>query len=387
MSMNNQVLLHLSLLEGVGPAVIEKMVACLTKKSSLEDLYAFRATDLQYQFGLSEQTAQKIAYGLSTRFLLDQELALIEKHQISVITIFDEEYPDLLKAIHLPPPVLYCKGTPLPKNNPCLAVIGSRAASGYGKRVIDSFVPELVNFGFTIVSGGALGADSMAHQAALNAGGTTIAILGSGLLRPYPEQNEELFDAIIANNGTLVSPFFLRMNPLPGNFPARNRIIAGLSCATVVVQAAVKSGARITATFALEQGRDVFAVPGPIDDPLSAGCNALIGQGALILTGIDDIKGQFPDMVPSSDLGQKEHNASIPFEIPVSKEPKITKESPCLPAGPAGIILSVCRNSTGFDELLDATGLGLAELNACLFSLQIDGLIRQNAAGMWEKAF
>ena len=358
----------------------------------MHDLYAMNAYDMQQRFCLTSQTAQKVVSGLSTRLLLEQELSLLEKHQFGLITLFDDEYPALLKTIHLPPPILYIQGAPLPKSDPSIAVIGSRAASEYGKRVINSFVPQLVAQGFTIVSGGALGADSMAHKATLDAGGKTIAILGSGLLRPYPALNKRLFEHIIAQGGTLVSPFFLRMDPFPGNFPARNRIIAGLSHATIVVQAALESGARITASLALEQGRDVFAVPGPLDDPLSAGCNALIGQGAYILTGMDDIMAQaahygLPEQIkPEAAPILKECNATIPFEAAQPKPKKPIRAMP-VPSGPIGIILSACHIPTGFDELIAHTGLGLGELNACLFSMQIEGLIKQNAAGMWEKSF
>ena len=250
MSHNNfttVIILHLSLIEGIGYATVTRIINKLGLEN-LDQLYRMNTTQLMYAIECSEITAKKIVDGLGSRTLLEQELILLEKHPVSLITFLDPEYPELLKNIQGPPLVLYYQGS-LPNNYNTLAVIGSRDAHSYAQDVIDQLVPPLVNNGWAIISGGARGADTMAHRATLDAGGITVAILGSGLLRPYPYSNKKLFTEIIQKGGAVVSPFPLLMEPLAPNFPARNRIIAGMSRGCLVVQAAIKSGARITADF------------------------------------------------------------------------------------------------------------------------------------------
>jgi len=205
---------------------------------------------------------------------------------VGAVFILDKEYPALLKQIHLPPIILYCRGAKLSNNN--FSIVGSRKGSIYAENVCKHIIPKLIDQ-YTIISGGALGVDSMAHKEAIKSGGRTVAVLGSGFLQPYPRENIDLFRAIVDNGGTVISPFNLKMEPLKGNFPARNRIIAGMSVGTLVVQAAVKSGAHITAAFALEQGREVFAVPGSIFEEISLGCHSLIQQGAKLVSCPEDI--------------------------------------------------------------------------------------------------
>ena len=243
---------------------------------------------------------------------------------------------------------------------------------------IDQLVPPLVQNGWAIVSGGARGADSMAHRKALDAAGVTVAVLGSGLLCPYPAENKELFQEILAQGGAMVSNFPLGMRPLPDNFPARNRVIAGMSRGCIVIQAAAKSGARITADFCLSQGREVFAVPGPINDGLSAGCHELIGQGATLVTHAGQIMGAFGYELPiispqksSRSTGQKALFTPASYAEPID------------PAEAA--LLNTCAQPSTVDELLEATGLPLIQLSKMLFDLQIKGKLTQNMAGLWEK--
>ncbi len=176
---------------------------------------------------MQQRTAQALFDGLQDKISLEKELNLIEKYQIELLTFLDEEYPQNLKEIYSPTIILYCKGAKLvgDKN---IAVVGARKADNYAKQVIDKLVPALVEKKYTIISGGALGADSMAHQATLDAKGKTVAVIGSGLLNFYPHSNKNLFREIVKNGGTLVSPFPLLAPPEKGNFPARNRVIAGL---------------------------------------------------------------------------------------------------------------------------------------------------------------
>lgn len=217
MSKNN-IILHLSLVDGIGPATIQTLI---DKKSDLwqwHDLYQMAAIDIQKIFCISEDKAQKIVEGLSDVALLDQELQLIERHNISWKTILDDDYPELLKHIYLPPAVLYFQGPYLNPGDQAIAVVGSRAMNWYGKKAIELLVPPLVQEGFIIVSGGAIGADSCAHKVTLEHGGKTIVVLGSGLLQPYPACNKSLFEQVIKAGGTILSPFPLTMAALPGIF-------------------------------------------------------------------------------------------------------------------------------------------------------------------------
>lgn len=355
-------LLHLSLIPGIGPAVVEKLVAGLGLEQ-LHDLYNWNAQDF-LRFQISVQYAQKLVEGLADKKVLEKELYLIEKYHINWITLYDREYPELLKNTYLPPLVLYWQGQKLSHFTKTCAVIGSRKANSYGQLAIDSIIPDLVQAGWTIVSGGALGADSMAHRKALELGGLTVAVIGSGLLIPYPATNRGLFEKIIENNGTIVSPFPLSMAALPGNFPARNRIISGFSKATVVIQAAEKSGTRITALYALEQGRDVCAVPGPIDDTLSAGCHKLIADGASLVTTGQDVL-----MV----LGEKQVQSS-----------KKTGISPVITPIIIDPLARLCSTPQPFDTLLEQSGLEFHDLHTKLFALQMDGILKQDFMGLWQ---
>ena len=206
------------------------------------------------------------------------------------------------------------------------------------------------------MSGGARGADTMAHQKTLDHGGKTVAVLGSGLMRPYPPENDNLFSAIIEQGGALVSIFPLLMEPLAEHFPARNRVIAGLSRGCLVIQAAAKSGTKITAEYCLNQGREVFAVPGPINDPLSAGCHDLIGQGAKLVSNAADILAEFGYELP----------ATVPIEP--QEKPGKKAQKPYVPAFQTSIILedpleaaivAACIKPCSVDELLEATGISL----------------------------
>lgn len=356
---SRNILLHLSLIPDVGPATIQKISTFLERLGDWSIIYTLNAHDLHIQCQLPIGVAQKVSASLCDVVLLEQELALIDKNKVAVITIIDDDYPELLKHIHLPPVVLYVQGAPTLLSQKSIAVVGSRQANFYGQKAIESIIPGLVANGYAIVSGGAIGADSMAHHAALQAHGRTVGVLGSGLLEPYPARNKKLFENIVKKSGAIVSPFPLRMGANEGTFPARNRIIAGLSQLVLVVQAAIKSGARITAQFALEQGREVAVIPGDIFDPLSAGCHQLARQGAAIVTHTGEILeqiGVIPDIV----------------------QPERSKES--LQTDP---ILYACSIPQTFDQLLVVTQLSPSELQEKLFNLTLEGQIEQNAAGLW----
>ncbi len=372
-------ILHLSLIDGIGPSTILIIIERLKSWNDLTvNFYDFSVHEFYTTFGISPKRAQEIVHGLADKELLEKELSLLEKNSISWMTILNKDYPSLLKEIHLPPAVLYWQGAPLGDQNKNIAFVGARKADRYGQECVEALVPELVHNGWTIVSGGALGLDAMAHQAAVDAGGKTIVVLGSGLLNWYPRSNSRLFENVLKTGGTIVSAFRLKMEGLPGNFPARNRIISGLSRGCVVVQAAKKSGARITARFALEQGRELFAVPGPIGHTLSVGCHELIQLGAKLVTNVDDIVQEFGQMVFKTSVSDSQLTISRVEEprLPIQNDDELDDASK---------ILRLCKRPCSVDDLSNQTGLRLDELNDILFELQLNGRLTQNFTGMWEQ--
>lgn len=364
MTSDRHILLHMSLIDGVGPALIERVMNI--KKISFDELYSFSIRDMMRHTQITKRQATLLVQGLQDKALLHDELERIERTQVVVVTILDDEYPSLLKNIHMPPPVLYRQGHPL-RDMHAVAIVGSRQGQQYAKDVIQSMVPSLVHCGFSIISGGARGVDAYAHEATVQMHGVTVGVLGSGLLRPYPVEHKRLFQRMIEAGGTLLSPFPLTMQPFPGNFPARNRVIAGMSKACIVVQAAEKSGARITAMHALEQGRDVFAVPGPIFDPLSIGCHQLIMQGATLLHTVDQVLQALGQTPCPKEVSQTVEKVSI-------SQPQTSEEK----------IKYACRQPCSFDELQEITTLSFVELNDILFNLQLSGEIFQNNVGLWQ---
>lgn len=258
--------------------------------------------------GIKEDRARDLIEKIR-RIDVAKEIEEIRARGIKIVTYMDSAYPSCLKAIFDPPLVLYILGKfPFPdKNN--LAIVGSRQATLYGRLMANSLAKEIAGFGVSIVSGMARGIDTAAHRGALEGDGWTIAVLGSGLDIVYPAENAWLMKEIVAS-GTVISEFPLGTRPLRQNFPRRNRIIAGLSMGVVVIEATKRSGALITTEYALENGREVFAVPGRIDSRYSEGTNSLIKQGAKLVTNVRDILEEFShisplDEEPSNKKGEK----------------------------------------------------------------------------------
>lgn len=368
---DKQQVLHLSLIKGIGPSTIQKIVErWAAMRGSSKDIYSSSVSDF-IAAGISPDLAAQIVTGLNDENLLQSELAQIDKYGASYCTIIDEQYPSLLKEIHAPPAVIYWIGT-LPSSSRSIAFVGSRGANHYAERAIERLVPDLVAHGCLIVSGGAIGADSMAHRAALNAGGKTVVVLGSGLSNLYPYRNRKLFSDIVQTGGALISPFPMSAEPYPSHFVSRNRVIAGLSDGVVVVQAAQKSGTRITAQFALEQGRDVFAVPGSIEDPLSAGCHALIQEGAKITSSSQDILIEY-GLEKEIKYEDKSQQQSIP----------IVRHSFAHDSVQAAIIIE-CAVPQSADDIAQLIKKDLSDVQTLLFELQMAGAIEQDFTGLWK---
>jgi len=287
-------------------------------------------------------------------------LRLREK-KIGLIFLDDDNYPENLKKIDNPPFVLYVKGEIKPEDELALAVVGTRLMTGYGGQVTESLVTELVAAGLTIVSGLARGVDSMAHRATLKAGGRTIGVLACGLDLCYPPENEGLVKEIIHGRGAVVSEMPLGRSPIPGSFPARNRIIAGLSLGTVVVEGAKRSGSLITARHAAEQGREVFAIPGPVTSRLSAGPANLIKMGAKLVFDTNDILEEL----------------NIESRIRRQESRRILPESP-----EEEMILSLIGDEAKhIDQIVRESGFDTAKVASIMSLMEIKGKVR-NLGGM-----
>lgn len=364
----SHIILHLSLIPGIGPATVKLIVKNLSH-DKLEVLYLYKVTNF-VELGLSYDRAVKLVAGLQDRTLLEKELALLEQYKISWCVLGSSEYPTLLSEIEQPPVVLYYQGAHLFAHEKALAFVGSRKADAYARLMVNRLVPDLVQQDWIIVSGGALGVDTFVHDATVRAGGKTIVVLGSGLLHWYPTSNNGLFQKVIDAGGMIVSSFSLQTQPLAGNFPARNRIIAGLSQGTIVVQAAAKSGALITADFAVEQGRQVFAIPGSIEHGLHDGCHALIQQGAKLVTNSYDIMTEFG--LKLAEMSLKDTQLAVPFAQksadPVDK-----------------ILLEKLLVATSTDDLLKICHVSLEDLLQKLFDLSLQGKISQDMMGLWKR--
>lgn len=250
---------------------------------------------------------------------VSKELSLIEKNKIKIITLLDKEYPAALKSIATAPLVLYVRGELLPQDCFAIAIVGSRMASFYGIKAAERLSRELSYRGFTIVSGMARGIDTAAHRGALNSGGRTIAVLGCGLDIVYPPENKKLSNEII-KQGAVISEFPLGTLPEKFNFPIRNRIISGLSLGTVVVEAAKRSGALITANYSLDQGKEVFAVPGHIDSPTSQGTHQILKNGAKLAESADDILEELQPIIKSHLKELKKKSSSLPPRLNPQEE-------------------------------------------------------------------
>ena len=341
----------------VGPITFKKLLDFF---ADLEKVWRASKVDFK-KAGLSEEQIQAIKE-VREKINPEKEMEKLNKLGISVLTIKDKNYPKLLAQIYDPPAILYYKGTLPKKEDFLVSVVGSRACTSYGRQVAEDLVYNLAKEGLTITSGLALGIDSIAHKAALEAQGKTIAVLGNGLDLIYPYSHKKLAEEIIEKDGAIVSEFPLGMPPLKQNFPQRNRIISGLSQATVVVEAALNSGALITAKSALEQNREVFAVPGSIYNPNSLGCNNLIKMGAHPVTSFEDIL----------------------LELNIKPSEKVKREKVKGETEEENLLLSLLSHEPiSIDKLKELSKLDIAVLNANLIMLEIKGVVKNIGGGQY----
>lgn len=353
-------ILSLSLLPDIGPRRYQSLVNYF---GTAKNVLSASINDFASIENIPENAARRINADIK-KVNPDDELELAKKEGARVITCIDGDYPSWLKDISDYPPVIYVRGEILLSDAMSVAVVGTRHPTSYGKNVAEKFSVQLAQRHITIVSGLARGIDTQAHGSSLEHGGRTIAVLGNGLMFHYPPENRALEEKI-ARNGAVVSEFPMRTRPDKMHFPRRNRIIAGLSLATLVVEADIKSGALITAKIALDQGKDVFAVPGPIFSNYSKGPHFLIKSGAQVAESADDIIDALNQL---SDWVRK--NKSIP--------PADLKEVQ-LADGPQKKIISFIEAETGgvsVDELILRSGSAPQNLAKELLELELKGLVR-----------
>lgn len=315
-----------------------------------------------YKLKLDDKTKKSI---VDFRNKVDPKVYLekVYSQEIKVVSLVDRDYPANLRSISDAPPVLYFKGEIIPQDDLAIAVVGARYATAYGRQVTEKLVSELAMSGLTIVSGLARGIDSFAHRAALDAGGRTIAVLGCGVDLIYPPENKKLAVEII-KNGAIVSEFPLGFPAVPSNFPARNRIVSGLSLGVLVTEGAIDSGSLITAGQAAEQGREVFAVPGPINSKMSEGTNKLIKEGvhptteAADILEILDIKRKSAQ-VKSNSLGK----------------PKDKTQAK---------ILEILENGNlHIDKIAQDSGFKIETVSSALGQMEIVGFVKNYGSGVW----
>lgn len=297
---------------------------------------------------------------------LEQELERITRLDLRVVTLADPQYPESLRAIPEAPPVLYQQGEYRERDKLAIAIVGTREATAYGRKVAQQFAQELGKLGFTVVSGLALGIDTAAHRGALKAGARTIAVMGSGFANLYPQPNAKLLEEIV-QSGCALTEFAPSVAPAQWTFPQRNRIISGLSRGVLIVEAPEKSGALITARWALAQNREVFVVPGPItSDPErgNRGGHRLIQQGAKLVESVEDILEEFKDL-------------QALFKVRKEKPTVSPQKKPALSALEEKIFSALDFEPTHFDEIVAQTGLSVGEVSEGLLTLALQGLAQE----------
>ena len=349
----------LNMVEHVGPVRVRQLLQHFGDAPSI-----LRASKQQLMFvrGIGEDTAEAIS-NWEKNVDLAAELKRCADFGCHVVTQDDAEYPEMLRQIYDPPIVLYVKGTLTAADKNGVALVGSRQTTHYGSEVARKFGYQLAYVGVTVVSGGARGIDTAAHQGALSAKGRTICVLGTGINIVFPPENAELF-ARISESGAVVSQYPFNRQADRQSFAIRNRIVAGMTLGTVVIEANLTSGALITANFAVEYGRQVFAVPGRIDSPRSKGCHDLIKKGAKLCEGAEDILSEFE------------------YLFPASNRPPTVNETGVLPAltlseNEQKVYDALDKEPTPMDDVIRACGLPASAVSVALLSLEMKRAVRQ----------
>ena len=364
---SREALVALNMIEHVGPVRVRQLLEHFGDAAKI--LSASKSQLLRVR-GIGEDTAEAISHWEKTVQLAD-ELKRIQDFGCHILTQADENYPALLREIYDPPIVLYVKGGLSAKDKNSVGMVGSRQTTHYGIETARKLAYQLAYVGVTVVSGGARGIDTASHQGALAAKGRTVCVLGTGINIVFPPENKDLFERIAAN-GAVVTQFPFNRNGDKQSFAIRNRIVAGMTLGSVVVEADLHSGALITANFAIEYGRQVFAVPGRIDSPRSKGCHSLIKNGAKLCEGIEDILSEFEYLFPSSNRAPSVSDTGLLPALELSEnEQKVHA------------ILG--KDELSIDDVIRQCGLPASATSVALFSLEMKRLIRQLPGKMFRR--
>ncbi len=375
----------LNMLNGIGGSRANALIEFC---GSVSAIFESDAASLARIRGISTELAGRIL-NWRDHVELDRELEIAKNGGVTILCRTDDEYPAALRELRDAPLCIYMRGS-LPDDLAVrsISIVGTRNASNYGARMARHLSEAAAYGGWTTISGLAIGIDTIVHQATVDAGGKTIAVLGGGLAKLHPIENLDLARAIIRTGGAVISEFPMTTAPTRHTFPMRNRIIAGLSCGTLVVEAGVNSGSLITAAQALEQGRHVFAVPGEADNPSAAGCNTLIKQGAKLVMNFDDILDEF-DFLPGFHPASLRESPVNPFDPEQdggtqTTEPDDLDDS--MFSGEETAILDVLAHGpANVDMISDTTGIPPSTVISTMISLEILHRVRKNPDGTYSK--
>jgi DNA processing protein len=379
--------LALALVPGLGPKLTAALVERFGSASAARRATAAQLAEIPH---IGAKTASDLAAALRS-VDVSPELALMEKYGVRAVPLGFPGYPPPLAAVPAPPPLLYVRGEWLEADANAVGIVGSRSCTEYGMKAAARLARDLARAGFTIISGLARGIDGAAHRAALEAGGRTVAALAGGLSKIYPPEHADLARVISEGRGCLITETPMPMDPQPGMFPARNRIISGLSRAVIVVEANARSGALITARHAAEQGREVYAVPGRVDDSASAGCLELIRGGARLVRSADDViedlKGiATADYQETGDRRQETDQARVAATRSGAREPE-PEPPPQLPSmsETERRVFDALAAKRHADELTRELALPVADLSRTLMQLELKRLVRRLPGNFYER--
>jgi DNA processing protein len=355
-------LLALHLVPGLGPRLT---AALLTRFGSAAAALKATRDQLREVPHIGDKLAADLFQAMQ-RVDVAAELDRMSTHGVRLLALGTTDYPQSLTNIPDPPHLLYIRGTLEPRDSNAVGIVGSRHGTAYGRRMAERLAADLGRAGFTVISGLARGVDGAAHRGALQAGGRTLAVLAGGLSKIYPPEHKDLAEEVRAA-GALLTESAMAMEPMAAMFPARNRIISGLARAVIIVEAAEQSGALITARHAAEQGRTVFAVPGPVDSPASAGSNALIRQGAILCRSAEDVTEEL-------DGVRSKSSASRPVEPPKDLDDLQRRAWELLAEQPRHL-----------DELTQQLAVPVAQVSAALLTLEMRKLVRRLPGNRFER--
>ncbi len=350
--------LRLALVPGVGPVTRQ---ALLERFGSAAAVLAAAPSQLRDVAGVGTTLARKIV-AANEEVDAERELNLCRERGLTLLADTDPAYPRLLREIHNPPAFLFVHGELKPEDALAVAIVGTRHATSYGRQQAERLAAGLARAGLTIVSGLARGIDAVAHRAAMQAGGRTLAVLGSGVLNIYPPEHQSLADEV-RGHGALISENPPLSEPVSGAFPQRNRLISGLSLGVIVIEAAERSGALITARHAMEQGRDVFAVPGRVDSRTSRGCHRLIRDGAKLVECVEDVLDEFGPLVeaaPRPDGTVMHHPAELQLN-------ELERQ----------VLNAITSDAISIDRVVETCGLPVQRVLATISVLEMRSLVRR----------